>query len=83
MARVGPSRGRRIDKAALPEPDPGREQRSRNQMKQPLYLLDAAGGRVVLKSLQEVCSYRGWTLLAPTAQIMSMSWQRRTANRSK
>jgi len=33
-------------------------------MKQPLYLLDAAGRRVVLKSLQEACSCRDWTLLA-------------------
>ncbi len=33
-------------------------------MAQPLYLLDAPRRRVVLKSLREACSCRGWTLLA-------------------
>jgi len=33
-------------------------------MPQAPYLLDAARRQVVLGSLQQVCSYRGWTLLA-------------------
>ena len=33
-------------------------------MIQPPYLLDAVRRRIVLRSLQETCSYRGWTLLA-------------------
>jgi REP element-mobilizing transposase RayT len=33
-------------------------------MTQEHYLLDAIRRPVVLKTLQEVCSYRGWTLLA-------------------
>ena len=33
-------------------------------MRQPLYLLNELRRAVVLKSLKEVCSCRGWTLLA-------------------
>jgi REP element-mobilizing transposase RayT len=50
--------------APLPEPDANREQRSRVRMAQPCYLLDAIRRPLVLKTLQEVCSWRGWTLLA-------------------
>jgi REP element-mobilizing transposase RayT len=50
--------------ARLPEPDGGREQRARNEMTQEPYVLDVRRRDVVLRSLQEVCSRRGWTLLA-------------------
>jgi REP element-mobilizing transposase RayT len=33
-------------------------------MTQPSYLLDAIRRSLVLQTLQEVCSWRGWTLLA-------------------
>ena len=46
------------------EPNISREQQSRNRMTQEPYLLDAVRRQVVLKSLQEVCSCRGYTLLA-------------------
>jgi REP element-mobilizing transposase RayT len=48
----------------LPEPDTRREQQSRSRMTQPHNLMDAARRRVVLDSLQEVCSCRSWNLLA-------------------
>lgn len=35
-----------------------------NRMSQKPYLLDSTRRQVVLRSLQEVCSCRGWTLLA-------------------
>jgi REP element-mobilizing transposase RayT len=40
------------------------EQQSRKRMTQKPYRLDALRRQIVLKSLQEVCSCRGWTLLA-------------------
>ena len=48
----------------LPEACAATEQRARNGMSQEPYELDAARRRLVLRSLQEVCSCRGWTLLA-------------------
>jgi REP element-mobilizing transposase RayT len=50
--------------APLPEADAGKEQRAQNRMTQEPYLLDATRQRVVLRSLQEVCLFRRWTLLA-------------------
>src|SRR5437588_13016860 len=50
--------------APLPEADAGKEQRARNGMSQHPYGLDATRRELVLRSLQEVCSCRGWTLLA-------------------
>jgi REP element-mobilizing transposase RayT len=50
--------------APLPEPNTSREEQSRNRMRQNRYLLDSVRRQVVLKSLQEVCSHRGWTLFA-------------------
>lgn len=50
--------------ARLPEPDAEKEQRSRNRMIQEPYVLDATRRQLVLRTLQEVCSCRGWTLLA-------------------
>jgi REP element-mobilizing transposase RayT len=55
--------------ARLPEPDGGREQRARNEMTQEPYVLDVRRRDVVLRSLQEVCSRRGWTLLAAHVRI--------------
>ena len=48
----------------LPEADADKEQRSRNAMSQEPYVLDAMHRQLVLRSLQEVCSCRGWILLA-------------------
>jgi REP element-mobilizing transposase RayT len=48
----------------LPEPDTRREQKSRSRMPQPPYVMDALRRRVVLKSVQEVCRFRSWNLLA-------------------
>ena len=50
--------------APLPESDACIEQRARSRMTHQPYLLDEIRRQEVLKSLQEVCSYRGWTLLA-------------------
>jgi REP element-mobilizing transposase RayT len=50
--------------ARLLEPDARREHLARNQMTQAPYLMDAVQRRLVLNSVQEVCSCRGWTLLA-------------------
>jgi REP element-mobilizing transposase RayT len=48
----------------LPEPDANREQLSRARMAQQCYLLHEIRRPVVLKTLREVCAWRGWTLLA-------------------
>ena len=45
-------------------PDPGREAIERSLMDQPPYELDAPRREIVLATLQEVCRYRRWTLLA-------------------
>ena len=50
--------------APLPESDACTEQQARSRMTHQPYLLDEIRRQEVLKSLQEVCSYRGWTLLA-------------------
>jgi REP element-mobilizing transposase RayT len=50
--------------APLPEADPDKEQRARDGMSQEPYVLDATRRQLVLRSLQEVCSCRGWKLLA-------------------
>jgi REP element-mobilizing transposase RayT len=48
----------------LPEPNRNKERHSGNRMTQDPYLLDVTRGQVVLNSLQQVCSCRGWALLA-------------------
>jgi REP element-mobilizing transposase RayT len=50
--------------APLPEADASKEQLARNGMSQEPYVLDATRRQLVLRSLQDVCSRRGWTLLA-------------------
>ena len=50
--------------APLREPDPLRKQQSKDRMTQQPYRLDAVRRDIVLNTLQEVCSRRGWTLLA-------------------
>jgi len=45
-------------------PDPGREADERALMDQPPYELDALRREIVLATLQEVCRYRRWILLA-------------------
>src|SRR5713226_9177732 len=50
--------------ARLSEADAGQEQRARSGMSQKPYVLDARRRQLVLSCLQEVCSCRGWTLLA-------------------
>lgn len=52
----------------LPDADCGKEGRARSEMKQAAYLLDTGRQQVVLESLREVCSHRGWTLLAAHAR---------------
>lgn len=44
--------------------DPVQEARVRTLMKQSAYLLDAARRECVLRTIQEVCIYRHWPLLA-------------------
>ena len=46
------------------EPNAGREGRSRSQMAQEPYLLDSGRRQIVLNTMREVCSWRGWTMLA-------------------
>ena len=57
---------RRNDPPGSPSraPDPARRQAARNRMKQPRYELDAPRRQLVLESIQQVCQYRGWDLLA-------------------
>ncbi len=50
--------------APIPEPDVGSERRSGKRMTQQPYKLDAVRRQVVLKSLQQVCCCRNWTLWA-------------------
>jgi REP element-mobilizing transposase RayT len=50
--------------APLPEADAAKERRARNGMSQEPYVLDAIRQQVVLRSLQDVCAFRRWTLLA-------------------
>lgn len=45
-------------------PDPVREAQARERMDQPAYIMDAPRRAIVLQTIQEVCQYRGWTLLA-------------------
>ncbi len=45
-------------------PDPEREKAMRDRMDQPPYLLDEPRRRLVLQSVQNVSTYRGWQLLA-------------------
>ena len=48
----------------LPEPNAHKERHSGNRMTQEPYLLDVVRRQVVLNSLRQACSCRGWTLLA-------------------
>lgn len=50
--------------APLPEADARKEYQSRIRMIQEPYLLDTVRRQVVLQSVQQVCSCRGWTLWA-------------------
>ncbi len=50
--------------APLPEADARIEVRARSRMTQDCYLLDEVRRQLVLASLQNVCSGRGWILLA-------------------
>ncbi|MGH9621891.1 MAG: transposase [Bryobacteraceae bacterium] len=50
--------------APLPEADTRLEQCSRRRMPQQPYRLDAIRRQIVLRSLLDVCSCRGWTLWA-------------------
>ena len=45
-------------------PDVSLEHARRDAMDQPPYRLDASRRRLVLRAIEEVCAYRGWTLLA-------------------
>ena len=44
--------------------DPDRERQAGARMDQPAYTLAAPRRALVLQAIQEVCAYRGWTLLA-------------------
>jgi REP element-mobilizing transposase RayT len=46
------------------EPSPNRAAVEHQKMNQPPFVLDRASREVVLEALREVCSFRGWTLLA-------------------
>ena len=46
------------------EEDPERVRAERRRMKEPPYEMDSISRAIVLQSLPEVCSYRGWNLLA-------------------
>jgi REP element-mobilizing transposase RayT len=48
----------------FPGPKPDWKRQSRNHMAQEPYLLDSVRRQVVLKTMHEVCSCRGWTMLA-------------------
>jgi REP element-mobilizing transposase RayT len=50
--------------ARLPASDSLKEQQARDRMTQPPYFLDAIRRRIVLNSVQEVCTCRGWALHA-------------------
>jgi REP element-mobilizing transposase RayT len=52
----------------LPEPNTNKERHSGNRMSQEPYVLDVVRRQVVLNSLRQVCSCRGWTLLAAHAR---------------
>jgi REP element-mobilizing transposase RayT len=45
-------------------PDPELEKRMHERLDQPPYLMDEPRRRLILSSIQEVCAYRGWRLLA-------------------
>ena len=48
----------------LLEPDPERMNQEQAKMAQSIYLLDKPRRDCVVRTIQEVCNYRGWTLLA-------------------
>lgn len=52
-----------VDTPFLP-PDPIEENEERLSLSQPPYILDEARRRIVLATIQEVCQYRGWRLIA-------------------
>jgi len=45
-------------------PDPIREAEARERMDQPPYTMDEPRRAIVLQAIQEVCTHRGWSLLA-------------------
>ena len=49
---------------ALLPPDPSRVERDRDRMRQAAYRLDAPRRRLVLQAVLQVCTHRGWSLLA-------------------
>jgi REP element-mobilizing transposase RayT len=57
-------RGQNVFGTRLPEANANRERLARNRMRQQPYLLDAIRRKIVLRSLQEVCFYRHWSLMA-------------------
>src|SRR5687767_1217114 len=48
----------------LPQADADRERLAKSRMRQQPYLLDATRREIVLRSLQEVCFFRHWRLIA-------------------
>ncbi|MCC6475253.1 MAG: transposase [Burkholderiales bacterium] len=46
------------------DPDPWLEAHERHEMTEPAYSLDAASRNHVRDAVEEVCRYRGWSLLA-------------------
>jgi REP element-mobilizing transposase RayT len=50
--------------APLPVPDVMKELQAGWHMCQPRYLLDDKHRQIVMQAMREVCSHRGWTLLA-------------------
>jgi REP element-mobilizing transposase RayT len=45
-------------------PDPGRYARESDELKNPPYFMDEPRRKEVMHSIKEVCSHRGWVLLA-------------------
>jgi hypothetical protein len=52
------------DRQGAVEADPQRAGAERRRMNQPPYEMDSEGRAIVLQALAEVCSHRGWNLLA-------------------
>ena len=58
------SRRQNLYGSPLPEASEAAEERANRLMKQPPYVLDERRRQIVLASIQEVCAYRAWTLMA-------------------
>src|SRR5579863_3665478 len=57
-------RARGDQRGGFHDPNPGLNQYCRETMKQQPYELDLPRARIVLEAIREVCSYRGWNLIA-------------------